>query len=215
MAGLVRIAGATAAPVVAVVVAGRPHVLTDVLARSAATLWAGYAGPYGPEAVVSALLGESDPTGRLPCTLPRSSGVAPVRHNDRWSPDRRYRDEPSPVLLPFGHGAERGTVHGELVDAGEHVLLVAQVTAGSRDIEVSLPLYLRRHGGSVLPRQRELAGLRRIRVPAGGTVQVQFELEREAVLAEPCAGTRHTELLLGDLPVGRVEPLDVGNRVAT
>nr|WP_300338607.1 glycoside hydrolase family 3 C-terminal domain-containing protein [Actinomyces sp.] len=38
-------------PVVAVVVAGRPHVLTDVLEEADAVVWAGYPGPFGGEAI--------------------------------------------------------------------------------------------------------------------------------------------------------------------
>ena len=56
----------TEAPVVSVVVSGRAHVLTHVLEVSDATLWAGYAGPYGPQAVVEALVGDAGMPGRLP-----------------------------------------------------------------------------------------------------------------------------------------------------
>lgn len=203
-AGLDRVLARTSASLVSVVVAGRPHVLTGVLARSTATLWAGYAGPFGPQAVVAALLGEASPPGRLPCTLPRSSGVVPVRHHDRWSPDRRYRDEPEPVLLPFGHTATGHPLHAELVEQGDRLRVRIQVTGGAHDTGIGLPLYVRRRGGPVLPRQRELIGLHRVRVPAGRTVEVGIDLTREQVLPAPGAGPRSAELLVGDLVVGRI-----------
>ncbi|MFI7226437.1 glycoside hydrolase family 3 N-terminal domain-containing protein [Nonomuraea angiospora] len=70
-------------PVVAVVVAGRPHVLTGVLAHTDALLWAGYPGPHGGHAIADALFGGYEPVGRLPFTAPAHPGAVPVRHNDR------------------------------------------------------------------------------------------------------------------------------------
>ncbi|MDX3100546.1 glycoside hydrolase family 3 N-terminal domain-containing protein [Nonomuraea angiospora] len=70
-------------PVVAVVVAGRPHVLTGVLAHADALLWAGYPGPHGGHAIADALFGGYEPVGRLPFTAPAHPGAVPVRHNDR------------------------------------------------------------------------------------------------------------------------------------
>ena len=49
----------------------------------------GYAGQYGPQAVVDALVGETGMPGRLPVTLPAYAGAVPVRYNDRQ--ERRTR----------------------------------------------------------------------------------------------------------------------------
>src|SRR5699024_1302287 len=91
-------------PVIAVVVAGRPHVLTDVVSHSEATIWAGYPGPFGGEAIAELVLGAAEPTGRLPMTLPSHPAALPLRYNDRQSPTGVYQDVPEPVLFPFGHG---------------------------------------------------------------------------------------------------------------
>jgi beta-glucosidase len=186
------------APVVSVVVAGRPHVLTDVLHRSTAVLWAGYAGPSGPRAVVDALLGAVLPTGRLPMTLPSSSGVVPVRHNDRWSPDRVYRDSPAPVLRPFGHAAAGAgpVVRSAVLRSGpDTVRIEVDLGGGHQDTAMTLPVFARRRGGPALPRRQELVGLRRVPVPTAGTVTT-IELRGADLLG--------CELLVGEVSAGRV-----------
>src|SRR5690625_2949611 len=98
----VREATPAAVPLIVVVVAGRPHVLTEVVEHSQATIWAGYPGPFGGEAIADLLLGVTEPTGRLPMTLPSHPAVLPLRYNDRQSAAEAYQDVPQPVLFPFG-----------------------------------------------------------------------------------------------------------------
>ena len=75
----------TTAPVVSVVVCGRAHVLTHVIGQSAVTIWVGYAGQYGPQAVADVLIDGAGLPGRLPVTLPAHPAAIPVRYNDRQS----------------------------------------------------------------------------------------------------------------------------------
>src|SRR5690625_3824380 len=93
----VREATPAAVPLIVVVVAGRPHVLTEVVEHSQATIWAGYPGPFGGEAIADLLLGVTEPTGRLPMTLPSHPAVLPLRYNDRQSAAEAYQDVPQPV----------------------------------------------------------------------------------------------------------------------
>ncbi|UNX54914.1 glycoside hydrolase family 3 C-terminal domain-containing protein [Georgenia sp. TF02-10] len=209
---------AATGPVVSVVVAGRPHVLTGVLAASDATLWAGYAGPHGPRAVADALLGDVVPAGRLPVTLLRASGAGPVRHNDRWSPDGVYRDVPSPVLLPFAHAAAGSARVASATltrrDGRVTVEVLVQAT-GDVDGELVLPVLARRRGGPVLPRQQELLGLRRVRVPAGQPVVVTVDLAEAEVFAPVGLGSRYTDIYVADLHAGRLEaPAGAGEPAA-
>src|SRR5699024_2367466 len=61
----VRDAVPASVPVIAVVVAGRPHVLTEVVAHTQASIWAGYPGPFGGEVIADLLLGAAAPTGQI------------------------------------------------------------------------------------------------------------------------------------------------------
>ncbi|MFD6175511.1 MULTISPECIES: glycoside hydrolase family 3 N-terminal domain-containing protein [unclassified Isoptericola] len=178
---------ATDAPVVAVVVSGRPHVLTTVLDLCDAVLWAGYPGPWGGEAVADALTGRAEPTGRLPMTLPRYPGVVPVRYNDRQSAADVYRDAPDPVLLPFGHGLRYldVAVTDLEVSTGAGTVRVTATVANRSDepADALVPVVAHRTGGTRVPRLRELVAFGHVDVPPGDTAQIAWELPAERAFA--------------------------------
>ncbi|NDL58994.1 glycoside hydrolase family 3 N-terminal domain-containing protein [Phytoactinopolyspora mesophila] len=199
---LAQVRAATTAPIVAVVVAGRPHVLTGVLDNADATVWAGYPGPYGADAVIDALTAERPIPGRLPMTLPAAGGAVPVRHDDRHPPGAVYTDSPDPVLRPFGHGGRApaavtiGTAVTEEAPAGNtgppvH-LRVRLENAGAEDAADVLQVFAYRRDGLVVPRRRELVGFKRVRIPANTahTVEVPVPVADRYILrvaeAEAC-----------------------------
>ncbi|MEU4231614.1 glycoside hydrolase family 3 N-terminal domain-containing protein [Nonomuraea sp. NPDC026600] len=190
-------------PVVAVVIAGRPHVLTGVLAHTDALLWAGYPGPHGGHAIVDALLGGYEPVGRLPFTAPRHPGAVPVRHNDRHPAHGVYQDAPDPVLFPFGSGLRyRPVLFDGLTASAEAATVrvsVEVVNPADADAEVVVPLFGRRTGGVVLPRLRELLAFRRVTVPPGARVTVVWNLPAARCFAEGAADRAVTDLYVEDL----------------
>ncbi|MFI0821130.1 glycoside hydrolase family 3 protein [Streptomyces sp. NPDC021098] len=193
----------SACPVVAVVVAGRPHVLTTVADHTDAVLWAGYPGPHGADAITAALLGGHEPVGLLPFTAPRHSGAVPVRYNDRHSATDVYRDAPDPVLFPFGFGLRYGTVTFDHLTAdvtGRSVRVdVGLTNPAPTGTEVVVPLFGHRTGGAVLPRRRELLAFRRVTVPPRSRIAVVWELPAARCFAEGATARARTELYVRDL----------------
>lgn len=195
--------GAAPCPVVVVVVAGRPHVLTGVVTHADAVLWAGYPGPSGGAAVADALLGRTEPTGRLPMTLPRHPAAVPVRHDDRHPAAGIYQDAPDPVLFPLGHGLRYRdvAVHDLRAAAGTDAVDVEVLVTnpGPAPTRVVLPLFAHRAGGGTLPRLRELLASRSVAVPAGATVTVRWRLDPAACFAPGAGPGARTRLTLDDL----------------
>ncbi|MEW1718182.1 glycoside hydrolase family 3 N-terminal domain-containing protein [Streptomyces sp. NPDC093109] len=195
-------AGARCA-VVAVVVAGRPHVLTAVTEHTDAVLWAGYPGPHGAGAVVDALLGAVEPVGRLPFTLPRHPGVVPVRYNDRHPAEGVYRDAADPVLFPFGFGLRYRPVVLDGLTAeltgGTVRVTVAVTNRSDTEIQAVVPLFAHRGGGTVLPRLRELLAFERVTVAARARTAVVWELPAARCLAEGATRHARTDLYVEDL----------------
>ncbi|MCD8022158.1 MAG: glycoside hydrolase family 3 C-terminal domain-containing protein [Lachnospiraceae bacterium] len=95
--------------VITIVLAGRPYVITELAEQTDALLYAFYPGPYGGRAIAELILGEAEPSGRLPASLPRSVGQLPVYYNPRMSYEAmHYCDETDGPLYPFGYGLGYG-----------------------------------------------------------------------------------------------------------
>ncbi len=128
-AELVRRIRATGKPVVAVILAGRPLTLTNIVDEVDAILFAWHPGSMGGPAIADLLFGIESPSGKLPATFPRMVGQIPIYYSQKnsgkppsWDNiahiddiDSRapqtslgmsafHLDTPFTPLFPFGHG---------------------------------------------------------------------------------------------------------------
>jgi beta-glucosidase len=179
---------ATGTPMVVLVMSGRPLDLRWADANADAIVQVWYPGVRGGDAVARVLFGDVSPAGRLPFTWPRHVGQVPMVHSHyrTFQPedaDKRYWDEESTPLYPFGHGLTYATVeYSDLrapssVAVGETGTVAVTLTNTSAvDSDEVAQLYIhQRHGTSTRP-IRELKGFQRVHVPAGASVDVEFEL---------------------------------------
>lgn len=70
-------------PVVTVVLAGRPLVLTKDLPHTDALLFGWHPGTMGGPAIAAVLFGDESPRGKLPVTFPKSVGQVPIYYNHK------------------------------------------------------------------------------------------------------------------------------------
>ena len=180
---------ATGTPVVLLVMNGRPLDLRWAAEQVPAILDIWYPGTQGGTAVANVLFGDTVPGGKLPFTWPRTVGHVPLiyGHTASHEPerqDRRYWDEASTPLFPFGHGLSYSTfaydglrLDRNRIAAGEALTVSVEVTnTGERAGEEVVQLYIRqRHGRAARP-VRELKGFRRVRLAAGETRTAAFGL---------------------------------------
>lgn len=82
-AELVRRIRATGKPVVAVIQAGRPLTLTNIVDQVDAILFAWHPGTMGGPAIADLLFGVVSPSGKLPATFPRMVGQIPIYYNQK------------------------------------------------------------------------------------------------------------------------------------
>ncbi|MFI5664892.1 glycoside hydrolase family 3 N-terminal domain-containing protein [Streptomyces sp. NPDC051684] len=180
-AGQRALAGAVAAtgtPCVAVLVQGRPHAVPELAPSAGALVSAWYPGPWGGRAVADVLLGACEPSGRLPVSVPRSSGQLPVFYNSKDHGFRGYVDEPGTPLHPFGHGLSYTTTEFGTPRVCDGVCEVEVANTGSRPVRETVQLYVRRVSGATSwPRVRELRGFRRVDLAPGEKATVVFPLD--------------------------------------
>lgn len=82
-AELVRRIRETNKPVIAVILAGRPLTLTNIVDEVDAILFAWHPGTMGGPAIADLLFGIESPSGKLPATFPRMVGQIPIYYNQK------------------------------------------------------------------------------------------------------------------------------------
>jgi beta-glucosidase len=186
---LLQAVAGTGTPVVLLVMNGRPLDLRWAARHVPAILDIWYPGTQGGTAVANLLFGDVSPGGKLPFTWPRTVGQVPIvySHTRSHEPEnqaRRYWDEESTPLFPFGHGLSYGRFeYGELSVDRDAIVVGDTLTAsvkltntGRRTADEVVQLYIhQRHGWASRP-VRELKGFRRVRLDPGETRTVQFAL---------------------------------------
>lgn len=194
----------TTAPVVSVV-CGRAHVLTHVIGQSAVTIWVGYAGQYGPQAVADVLIDGAGLPGRLPVTLPAHPAAIPVRYNDRQSAAHVYKDAAEPVLREFGYGAGSlagvtfSGMHADAESRANEVLVQVTAHAGDHKTAGSVNLFAHVSGGRRIPRLAVLVDSVALTLEAGESHAVSFSVPFERLMDEADDNVRVTFALTAAL----------------
>lgn len=71
----------TGKPLVTIIMAGRPMVITRQLGQSTAMIYSFHPGTMGGPALADLIFGKESPSGKLPATFPRMSGQTPIYYN--------------------------------------------------------------------------------------------------------------------------------------
>jgi beta-glucosidase len=184
---LLQAVAATGTPVVLLVLNGRPLDLRWAAENVPAILDIWYPGSQGGAAVANLLFGDVSPGGKLPFTWPRTVGQVPMIYNHTLSHEpenqaRRYWDEASTPLFPFGHGLSYGRFayanlavdEASSTASGTVTVSVDVTNTSSRTADEVVQLYLHQRYGTASRPVRELKGFQRIGLSAGETRTVWF-----------------------------------------
>ena len=199
---LSNVARETGKPFVAVLVSSKPQVLpASVIGTNgvivdetpaegtSALLWAPSPGMKGGQAIAEIILGETEPSGRLPITFPRHAGQLPVYYNQiRGQHGNRYADLTQNPAFAFGEGlsyttfeygeptvtnvpesgmfAETDTVHAE----------ITLTNTGDRKGTEVVQLYIGDIVTSYSWTDRELKAFQRVELEPGESETVAFDI---------------------------------------
>jgi len=186
----------TGTPVVGVLVTGRPLAVERLDEQAEALLMAYFPGTMGGRAVAETLVGENDPSGRLPVTVPRSGTQVDLHHDYLTHPrpigDSEHPDSYDP-LYPFGHGltfTEFETVElavsEEVVSPSETVELDVTVeNVGDRAGTEVVQVFSSTEAKDLVMPDRRLQAFERVDLDAGesATVTVEFPAQQFGVYA--------------------------------
>lgn len=166
---------------------GSPIGLEPETKACEAILQAWYPGQAGGTAVAEVLFGDYNPAGRLPVTFYRNVSQLPD-FEDYNMTGRTYRYMNEAPLFPFGYGLSYTTFsygkpvleNDKITATGTLRLTVPVTNAGKRDGEEVVQVYLKKQDDTEGP-VKTLRAFKRVLIPAGKTVEVEFELAGKAL----------------------------------
>ena len=172
-------------PVISLGIAGRPYIIDEICDNSKAVIWCGYPGDEGAKAIFDTVYGDANNFGRMSVTFPRSVAQLPVYYYRKCSKD--YVDIKNRPLFCFGYGLSYSefeysdiNVSGctlEELKNGKKIKIDFSVKNISSVAGKAVPqLYIKREGGTVTHRHKELRGFDKISLEAGESKRVSFEL---------------------------------------
>lgn len=199
---LSNVARETGKPFVVVLVSSKPQVLpASVIGTNgvivdetpaegtSALLWAPSPGMKGGQAIAEIILGETEPSGRLPITFPRHAGQLPVYYNQiRGQHGNRYADLTQNPAFAFGEGLSYTTFeYGEPTVTnvpesgafGETDTVHAEITltnTGDRKGTEVVQLYIGDIVTSYSWTDRELKAFQRVELEPGESKTVAFDI---------------------------------------
>lgn len=173
-----------------------------------AVLQAWYLGSEAGNSIASVLVGDVNPSGKLPFTFPakledvsahslgeytdkRSQKVIDIKYNEGIFVGYRWTDKQKKVkpLFPFGHGLSyttfeygKPTADSKTVPAGGTLTVKVTVkNTGTREGQEIVQLYLSDKKSS-LPRPiKELKGFKKVKLSPGEETEVTFTIDKEAL----------------------------------
>ena len=169
-------------PVIAVIMAGRPLTLTNMIDNVDALLFAWHPGTMGGPAVAELLFGLESPSGKLPATFPRMVGQVPIYYNQK-----NTGKPPSPEKI----------VHIDDIDAK-----APQTSLGMSAFHLDAgytPLFPFGFGLSYADFSYDNIRVSSAEVPLGGTLTLSAELTNESDVAADEVAQLYIRDLVGNV----------------
>lgn len=218
----------TGKPLVVVLMSSKPMVLPACVIGTngvivdetsaegtSALLWAPSPGMKGGQAIAEIILGETEPSGRLPITFPRHAGQLPVYYNQiRGQHGNRYSDLTQDPAFAFGEGLSYTTFEygepsitnvpesGDFTQADTVHAEITLTNTGERKGTEVVQAYIGDIVTSYSWTDRELKAFQRVELEPGETKTLEFDIPvADCTIVDPEANRivepGEFELLLG------------------
>ncbi|MFJ9348381.1 beta-glucosidase [Streptomyces sp. NPDC101237] len=170
-------------PVVTVLLAGRPYALGRAVGESAAIVQSFFPGVEGTRAIAGVLSGRTNPSGRLPVSVPRGPGAQPTTYlGARLAQASDVSNiDPTPAF-GFGHGLGYTTFtwsdlrvrSRQATTEGEFAIAFTLGNSGERTGTEVVQLYLHDPTASVVQPVQRLVGYDRVSLAPGETRRIDI-----------------------------------------
>ena len=192
---LIKALQKTGKPIVALVSAGRPLVLTQINDLVSSILYCWHLGTETGNCIADVVTGDYNPSAKTVVSFPYSVGQIPVYYNHfntgRPIPTHgdggftsHFQDIPNEPLYPFGFGLSYTTfkydslaISSRNITKKDKLYVKVNVSnTGKMDGEEVVQLYIWDKTASIIRPVKELKGFKKILLKAGETKEVEFTL---------------------------------------
>lgn len=183
-------------PLIGIVYSGRPNILSDVLDKFDALIYAWYPGTMGGLALANLLSGKTNPSGKLTMSFPRNEGQIPIYYSgyrtgrpvqseaDNYRFTSRYIDESNAPLYPFGYGLSYSVFEYQKLDLSattfkaQESLSVKVKIANTSEVagDEIVQLYIRDNVSSIARPYKELKASKRVSLAPNTSTSIDFTL---------------------------------------
>lgn len=182
---LVKAAQATGRPVIMVIIAGRPRIITKIYPGCKAVIFAGLPGFEGAQAIAEVISGTVNPSGKLSFNYPHSVNRL-LPHNHKISEIQLAHEIDNPIsLLQFGEGLSYTTFEYSNLQLSDSLLtdesgtITATVTirnTGARSGKEAVLWFIHDEVASISRPVKDLKYYEKISLEPGETKTVQFSI---------------------------------------
>jgi len=196
---LIQALQATGKPVIVLINAGRPLVFNWTADHVPAILYTWWLGSEAGNAIANVLVGDYNPSAKLPMSFPRTEGQIPIYYNylntGRPAPDNDananyrsgYIDLQKSPKFPFGYGLSYTSftytnlqVSDTVIRSGQNLKLSFTLTnTGKVAGEEVVQLYIRDRVASLVRPVKELKDFKKIMLAPGESKKIEFTLDKE------------------------------------
>ncbi|MGF1682738.1 glycoside hydrolase family 3 N-terminal domain-containing protein [Photobacterium minamisatsumaniensis] len=214
---LIEAIGQVGKPLVVVQCTGRPVPSAATEQYADALLYAWQSGTEAGHAVARLLFGDVSPSGRLPMSVPRSTGQIPMYYARKPLGKMRdfldyqpYKDQKDTPLYPFGFGLTYGQFEysnlrlsqSELTEGSTQDITVTLTNSGLVKATEVVQCYVRQQTASTTRPVRELKDFTRVTLLPGETAEVTLSLSAEKLSFYGLQQTFSLEPSIVDVYVG-------------
>lgn len=171
---LIQAAKLAGKPIILVLLAGRPRVISEVIKDVDAILFAGHPGMEGAPAIVDIISGKENPSGKLSFSYPASVGHFTTyyhKKSDKYQPQ-----------FPFGHGLHFGqvvyknlSISDSMASAQDVVTVRVEITnQGKLPVKETVLWYGNQAYGKLTRPVKQLVDFQKIDLMPGETKTVTF-----------------------------------------
>ncbi len=179
---------ATGKPVVLVLVEGRPRIINRIVDKAGAILMAYNPGNEGGQAIADVLFGDSNPSGKLPFTYPRTpNGLITYDHKAFETEDTAFGNMAFTPQFEFGQGLSYTTFAYSDLRLGQKTITgnadlpvsVTVTNSGGRAGKEVVQLYVTDLVASLSPAGKRLKRFAKIYLEPGQSRTLTFKLRRD------------------------------------